>query len=147
MFELRKYEPSDALEIKGRTNEKAADKLDDFDRAAESHAVCGPAFTGVLDGRIVGCGGVTLKHAGVGEAWMLCVDDIEQLGSIDPKRARDLLYLMTDEYKLHRLQAPIRADFPAGVSYARWIGFEYEATLKQYHPDKCDALMHVILRK
>lgn len=147
MFELIDYKPEHAMELLAseitQPNVKIEGKVDDWAIGLGEY----PATTGVFDGRIVSCGGIVItcaKHRG--EAWVLLVKDIGSL-HIDPKLARDRLYEWIVDNELVRVEVPLRADFAAGISYAQYQGFEYEATLKDYYPPDVDALMYVIIRE
>lgn len=104
----------------------------------------GPSWTVEHDGRIVGCGGITISYDGFGEAWAVCVHDTKRFPSIH-RGIRDKLFEMIIENDLIRCQITLRTDFPVGVEYAEWLGFKYEATLAKYFPDHTDAYMYVII--
>ncbi len=148
MFELIDYKPEHAMEVVAngviQPDLKFSDKVQPW---AESLAEF-PCTTGVYDGRIVGCGGLIIhyeKHRA--EAWALYVDDMGKL-HIDPKIIRNQLHDWIIDNELVRIEAPLRADFKAGFSYARYLGFEQESEqpMRKYHPDGVDAYMHVIVR-
>ena len=146
MFELIDYKPEHAMEVVQngvlQPNLKFCDKVQPWAVELAEH----PSKTVIFNGRIVGCGGIVIlypKHRA--EAWALAVEDVAKL-RIDHRKIRCQLYDWIIEYELKRIEAPLRADFEAGISYAQHMGFEYETTLKYYHPDGVDAKMHVIIR-
>jgi len=141
MFQLREYQPSDAVEILSQANEPGVELNDYTRRWAEKKALKGPAVTAVCDGRIIGCGGIEILWPGFAEGWCLFVNDIDQYTNSVAKSAKRTLDKLIDEHNLHRVQAPMRADFPAGIRFVQWLGFSQEARLRKYHPDKTDALM------
>jgi len=99
----------------------------------------GEAFTCIYNGNIVSCGGYEIMWQGVAQAWFLCIKDINPICIKDSKR----LFLEITK-KLHRVQAPLRSDFPVGVNFAEYMGFKKESTMKKYFPDGTDALMYVL---
>ena len=103
----------------------------------------GPAFTVLFNGRIVASCGVETMWTGVAQAWALCVQDIGSI-RMDPKNNREKFYEIVKDAGLWRVQAPLKSDFPAGVSFARYMGFELESVMKKYHADGTDALMYVL---
>ena len=143
MIEIIDYKPEHALEIMNNAVEpglcKSSMTIEDAQALANY-----PAKTGVLDGRIIGCGGVVIIREGFGEAWVIMVSDMKKL-KIDPRIAMNQLWKWIKEYKLIRTQAPLIADWELGLKYARFIGFEHEAILKNYHGKGVSADMHVIL--
>ena len=66
---------------------------------------------------------------------------------IDPQIGKNWRDERIDEYKLWRLQTPLRSDFAVGVDYSKWLGFVFEARLENYHTDGTDALMYKIITK
>ncbi len=106
----------------------------------------GPCVTGMFDGRPVSCGGIWILWPGCGEQWMINVLNIGDY-HIDPQIAKNWMYEKIDEHRLWRLHTPLRSDFPAGVEYSQWLGFEFEARLENYHTDGTDALMYSIITK
>lgn len=147
MFELIDYKPEHAIDIvkKGirQPNLKFCDETQPWAESLAQH----PAKTGVYDGRIVGCGGlIILMERHRAEAWITPVSDIGNL-QIDPQIIRNQLYDWILEYELVRIEAPLREDFAAGFSYAKYLGFKPEAKLEKYHTDGTDAYMHVIINE
>ena len=101
----------------------------------------GVAFTTVFDGRIVACAGIEQMWEGVGQAWALCVNDIGKI-HMSPRANRDKFFEIARPFR--RVQAPLRADLPAGIKFAEYMGFIQESVMKRYNPDGTDALMYVL---
>ncbi len=148
MLELIEYKPEHAREIDGHgSKEKGAGSSILPGDWAEMLCHSLVARTGVLDGRIIGCGGLFLLWPGVAEAWATFVKDIGQL-HIDPKIARTTLHEWMEEYDLVRVHAPMRADWTEGLKYVKWLGMEPEGgRMRKYHYDGTDAIMHSIIRE
>ncbi len=145
MFELVDYKPEHAVEIaKGGVIQPECEFNNEVEAWAEALAQH-PATTGMWDGRPVSCGGIVIfvpKQRG--EAWFLAASDIGDL-HIDPQLARTWLYDRIIENELVRVESPCRADFPAGVTYVKYLGFKLEARLEKYWGPETDALMYVII--
>jgi hypothetical protein len=107
---------------------------------------CAKSATYMVDGRIVGCGGICVISPGEGEAWALYVADIGQV-HIDPKIPKKRFWQWIEELKLTRVQAPIRDGFERGEQYARFLGFDFEETREDYYGPGNDAKMWVIKRE
>jgi len=101
----------------------------------------GVSFTTVYNGRVVACAGIEKMWNGVGQAWALCVKDIGKI-HMSPKDNRNKFLEIAKQF--HRVQAPLRADLPSGISFARYMGFKQESIMKRYNPDGTDALMYVL---
>ena len=145
MFELVDYKPEHAVEIIAagvvQPDLKCCDEVESWAEELAKY----PAMTGMWDGRPVSCGGIVIlmpKHRG--EAWFLAASDIGKL-HIDPQIARKWLYDEIIKNELVRIESPCREDFPAGIEYALYLGFKFEARLEKYWGPKTDALMHVII--
>jgi hypothetical protein len=112
------------------------------------HLSEGPGYTGVVDDKVIGCGGVRMFWSGVGEAW-----------GIYPLRTfyahikevlyytRTGLYTIIDDYDLKRIQATARCDFPCAQNWLRHLGFSIEAKMKCYCPSGKDTFLYSITRK
>lgn len=139
------YKPEHAIEvIQDGPNEPNLGLCNLTIEQAQEKAKHGPCFSGEHDGRIVGCGGITIPYEGFGEAWAVYVHDIGQ-HHIDPNIARNAFYDMILEKNIVRCQTKLRTDFPTGVTYAEWLGFKFEAQLEKYFPDHTDAFMYKII--
>ena len=101
----------------------------------------GASFTTVSNGRIVACAGIEKMWDGVGQAWALCVKDIGNI-HMNPQSNRDKFIEIAKPF--HRVQAPLRADFKVGISFARYMGFKQESVMKRYNQDGSDVLMYVL---
>ncbi len=144
MIELRPYKWQDAVEVI-RAGAKqptltVTDMVRDFAKAKEARD--GPAMTAVLDGLIIGCGGLEICWPGMAEAWIVARADLDRKALSAARLVKRKLLEWAKEYSLVRIQAPLRTDFDLGIRFAEWLGFQYEGTLRKYHPDQCDAFLY-----
>lgn len=103
----------------------------------------GKAFTVIYEGKVVACAGIITIMDGVGQAWALYPLDIGNY-HIDPRIAKDKLKELMTKYNFRRVQATVRADFPAGESYLRYLGFKREGVMAKYEPDSTDSCLYAI---
>jgi hypothetical protein len=101
-----------------------------------------PAFTGRIDGVVVGVGGIQILWEGVGEAWVILSQaaldhKIETYRGIF-KKLKELI----EECDLRRVQSVIRVDFPQAIRMIEHLGFQLEGYMKGYCPDGCDVFMY-----
>jgi hypothetical protein len=147
MFSLIDYKPEHAMKILAYGAKEPGLELNDesieFINTATSK---GPCITGWFDGESVACGGIMIVHPGRGEMWMVNVRDIAKY-HINPALAKEWMYRKMAEYNIVRLEAPLKVNFPEGVLYAEWLGFEFEGRLEYYHKDGSDALMYKIINR
>lgn len=145
MLDLIPYEPQHAVDLMRIPTMQSCDATPINIDWATQMKNAGPCISGCIDGKVVACSGISIFWEGVGEMWALFADDIgtAHLG----QQPKELIKRWMKEYNLVRVQAPLIADFRAGIAYARRIGFKFETKLKWYHPGKVDALMYVIMGK
>jgi RimJ/RimL family protein N-acetyltransferase len=102
-------------------------------------AQAGRAYTWMAKGRIISCAGMTPLWKGVADFWSYFgVDTFSGNRRVVLRAFRVYLEEFHTEYRLHRLQAVIKADFPEGIKFAKFYGFENEGLLKNYGPDRED---------
>lgn len=105
----------------------------------------GMAFTIFVKGEMVACAGIIKQREGVGLGWALYPSNIGEF-HINPRITRDKLKELMDKHGLWRIEATARADFLAGQSYLRYMGFEREGLMKKAEPDKTDSILYAIVR-
>lgn len=144
-LEIVPYKAEHALEIiKAQAKQPALELSEQNIEWAKLKETAGPAVTGIYEDRIIGCGGLEIVWAGFAEGWCLFVKDIGEYAFM-PRAVKRILADWTERYKLVRIQAPLRADFPEGVRFCEWLGFEYEGLLRKYHPDHSDGRMFALI--
>jgi hypothetical protein len=94
-------------------------------------AAAGEAYSGLEDGRVVGCCGLVPVHPGLANAWAL-------LGACGPGRFltihRAVLRFLECQ-PVRRIQTTVQSDFAAGHRWARALGFGAEARLEAWGPE------------
>lgn len=102
----------------------------------------GPCFTGVKDGRILGCAGVVKQWENRAVAWSLLAGDIgNDFISIHKAVSRFL-----DMCEFNRVEAYVDADFEQGHRWIRMLGFTPEGRMRQFNPNGSDAVMYARLK-
>ncbi len=146
MFSLIDYKPEHAVELmRGGANEPNLVPNEKNIKYAHDVITKGPCGTGLFDDEIVSCGGIWKIWEGRGEAWFLCKKDIGNY-HINPATAKDWLHEKFAECKLNRLETMLDPDFPKGILYAEWLGFEFESRKVKFYADGSDALEYVIIK-
>lgn len=109
---------------------------------AETLIAAGPAFAGLVDGRVVGCAGVVRLSSHRGHAWAL-------LGRVPPKRfaaVHKAIARFLDRQALRRLETAVDSDFAAGHRWAGMLGFVREGRMRAYGLDGRDADLYARVR-
>ena len=135
-IEIRPFEVDDAKQLKGMAIERGANLLD----WAEAMAMTkGPAFTGLVDGKVAGCGGVVVLWDGVGEAWSIFPDWAKKYKRYVLLYCRRFMEESAEDLKLWRVQATLEEGLPE--SWLEHLGFVKKCTMTGYQPDGSDAGM------
>lgn len=105
-----------------------------------------PCKTGLVDGRIVGLGGITILWDGVGEGWLILTKDVLTRKVESYRCIYRLMLKLIEENKLRRIQAHVRTDFRQAIKMIEALGFEREGLLREFCPDKCDVYMYARIK-
>lgn len=129
------YRAADALLIKAREPYPG-------DQVAQELERRGPGWT-VWDGQTpVMCAGVAVLWPGVGEVWMFVSDWVIKHPLFFHRACRQYLDQAVDNLHLWRIQSYVRANEPAYLKWAEFMGFEPEGVLRQYGPDRVNYVMY-----
>ena len=96
------------------------------------------SWTGIQDGKIVGCGGFTPLWEGVAEIWMYLQPDAFKRKKVALKLMKHILNDIIKQKRYHRIQAIVLKDYKAGIRFAEFFGFKNEGLMKSYSVDKED---------
>jgi len=90
------------------------------------------SFTAITDNSFICSGGIVPMWQGVFEGWVIGSNKIWDhpvLAARTIKKGLNQLYL---DNNITRLQTAVRADFPMGMKFAKWLGFKNEGLMKKY---------------
>lgn len=145
-IEIVPFEVEHVLNLDVREHDRPMQGEEAFKEWAKTNHDFGPSFTGFLDGRVLGCGGVRILWDGVGEAWALFSKEIAR----HPREAyyyvNKFLKRIVKDWKLHRVQAHVRADVPMAKRYLKNLGFKEEGLMKKFSKDKIDHYLYSLVR-
>jgi hypothetical protein len=88
----------------------------------------GGAWTLLVDGRVMICGGVIDRGGGRGEAWALVAEDAGRAMAAITRAARGCL----DAAPYRRVEAVTARAFRPGGRWARLLGFQSEGVMRGY---------------
>lgn len=98
------------------------------------------------DKNVIFMGGIRPFYKGVGEAWIVCSQVIENY-------KRELLYyskmymeIIMKEGDFHRAQVTIKADWYKAIAFIEKIGFKREGLMCKYGPDESDYYLYARVR-
>jgi len=91
-----------------------------------------PGYTARCNGVFLAAAGVVIPYAGMGEGWVIAGHLVRSHVRYFHTTVLQILDQIANEFKLHRVQAMVRADFAASHRWMTHLGFEKEAVLKRY---------------
>jgi RimJ/RimL family protein N-acetyltransferase len=98
------------------------------------------SFTGLVDGKVIGCAGVIRYWEGRGEAWAIFDPAIGRRLYLEIRNIASRLF---EVLPYRRIEAVVLADFAPGHRFVESLGFKKEAVcLKGYFPGGQDAVLY-----
>jgi len=98
-------------------------------------------FSGFYNDALIGCAGVRKLWDGVGEAWLLCSQDIVKVPVSAIKNIKNYLDKIIRKQGFWRVQAHVRVDNPVNIKFIQMFGFKVEAKMEKFNPDKTDSYL------
>lgn len=115
--------------------------------SVNADVLVGPStWTALVDGRVVGCGGIMPLWSGVGQAWALIGTMPRRCWPSATAFVRATLLTAMDVRGYHRIQASVRTGFAAGARWAGRLGFDFEGTARAYDPARGDHDLYAMVR-
>lgn len=105
----------------------------------------GPAFTGLIDGKVAACAGVATFWPGMGEAWAVVTELGRQHRREVHRAVKTIFGSIVRDGGYHRIQADVVANFAVGRRWAEHLGFEFESFMRKYGPRGEDYVRYRIL--
>ena len=96
------------------------------------------SWTGLQDGKIVGCGGFTPLWTGVAEIWMYLEPEAFKRKRLALRLMRHILNDIIERKQYHRIQAVVLKDYKEGIRFAEFFKFKNEGLMESYSVDKED---------
>lgn len=112
-IEIKPYRMEDALRLLKDPDEIAWAKLNE---------VAGPGFTGMFDGKVLGCGGIRIY--GVGEAWAIFSPEAKERKKELLRQVRSKFKEMIKTANLWQIIATTRNLTPQQANFLEHLGFE-----------------------
>jgi hypothetical protein len=91
---------------------------------AEFNATAGPAFTGWMQGEIVGAAGIRRRRNGAGEPWFIMRQDKTQNIKSTFRTVRTMLEILIANHNFAYLMAPSEIGFDASQRFLEHLGFK-----------------------
>ncbi len=108
----------------------------------------GPAYTAMIDGKVLGCAGVVIPWPGMGIAWVTFDKSIERYGLWATRTIRRMFNDIIKGLHLYRVEAVVLTDNIRNQRWIEMLGFTKEnGTARAYTPDGRDVLRYELIRR
>ena len=94
-----------------------------------------PAYTLIIDGEVILCGGVMLLDWQAGDAWTLFADSYQKYPIACFKACKYVIDKISKEHNLRRVQAIVQTELNGGQRFAERLGFKKEGILQSFGPN------------
>ncbi|KKK93433.1 hypothetical protein LCGC14_2692910 [marine sediment metagenome] len=121
----------------------ADDHIRELAQAREDNGQC---ITGVVNDKIIGCGGIDIMWDTVGEVWVLLAYDIGIYSMAAYEVIQDGLKKLIEDNNLRRVQAWGRVGFDASHTLFRHLGFVPEGIARKYGYDGEDFILYALIK-
>jgi len=102
-------------------------------------------WTGLVDGRVVGCAGVLPQWPGRAIAWALLTRDLTARHFLRVHLKVLRVLRGAQDRGVRRIETTVDAGFDAGHRWARLLGFRPEGLMRAYSPDGRDHVLYACL--
>lgn len=103
--------------------------------------------TALVDGEIVGIGGVVQYWPHVAEGWYCLSKEGGRHKTGMVLCIKKIIEQAFKELDLHRLQSTIRVDFERAIKLAEFVGFKCEGKMAKYTQDGIDCWVYAIVKE
>lgn len=100
------------------------------------------SMTGLVDDRIVACGGIRELWPGVGEVWLLLSPEVDNYPLRTGQVISDGMRALIEDNNFVRLQGWCRMDFTKAHTLFKHLGFKPEGIAEKYTPDGMDCILY-----
>ena len=112
--------------------------LGDYRERAGVHRQLGPAWTGIIDGQVMGCCGLIVLWQGVAEPWMVSTGLCARYALSFHRAIKKGLDQVIQDLRLRRVQVAIHKDHVISHKWVERLGFKREGAMPAYGPDGSD---------
>lgn len=135
MITVRPFLPEDVDRIEPQ-HQQAIElaTVGDWRHMTRYAAQVGPAWTGELDGRVIGCAGFAMRWQGRASAWFILGRDVPRVAWVGIHRAVRERIAQLPALGIWRLEAETAQGFVSGARWLEMLGFEHEGLARGYGP-------------
>jgi hypothetical protein len=139
MIEVIPFKPEHPKMLENPRNDGEVLGLPGVDDYLQLLPQSGPAFSGVMDGRLVGCAGVVMLSEDSGQVWMMADHYMDDYPVELHRTMKAAMNVAHDVYGLNRIEAMVPPEAPE--MWKRWmvrLGFVFEKIREKFGPFQKD---------
>lgn len=142
-IDLVTYEPAHCHDILDFNAKKGQPRgRIDWEKVASSWHTAGPAYTLMVDGKIMGSAGLVIIDDKKAEAWLMFSMRFYKHKTLALRILIKEFKKLIAEHKFTRVQAVVPTTFFKGQRFVEWLGFQKEGVLRKYGPENEDMIMY-----
>lgn len=138
MLQLVKLQPEHLFQFTPQAAQSAILHVLTADYARALVDQCPVGWTGLVDGQVVGCAGISECWPGRAEAWTLLAPDALAVFREIHRTVRRVLA----DGPWHRIEMKVDAGHAAAARWAEHLGFEREGLMRKYTADQRDVYLY-----
>ena len=140
-YQIVPFEPKhwDMIEFRDFEKESMGKVLDEIRLRVDAS---GPAYTGLVDGKVAGFAGVILMWPGVGEGWILGSDLFKENKLWFIRNVKRFLGKIMNTHQMHRVQTTVLHGHTDLIRLVEFLGMKFEGRMRNYGPNGEDYLMY-----
>lgn len=93
------------------------------------------SFTGIVDGKVIGCAGIFESSPGVGEFWMATAKDIDIKYSV-LKAIKKMFDIIIKQTNFSKYRLYVEENFDESINMVKWLGFKEVRRFKEEYFNK-----------
>ena len=136
------FKPEHLTQIRVRIN---TGSVTDYLAVGRMYETMGPAFSGELDGQILGSAGIAILWKGVGEAWVWVPDEVVRHPLFFHRSIKTMMAEVKRAKRLVRIQTTVQVRDVTANSWIKRLGFTAEGVMRRFSADGEDAIRYAIV--
>ena len=131
-YRVVEFNPEDLGSLRLNTAAKGVIDFIGPDVMGRSMKINGPAFSAYYESNLIAVAGINLLWKGVGEAWVMFGCDPRNHFMFIHRTVVRYLNRLSEDLKLERVQAVVKANHWAGIEWVDRMGFDFEGEMRAY---------------
>ena len=136
------FKPEHLVKIRARGD---TGFVTDYLAIGKMYEALGPAFSGEVDGQLLGAAGIAILWKGVGEAWVWVPPEVARYPLFFHRNIRDMMVEVKRAKHLVRIQTTVKVRDVTANAWIKRLGFKAEGVMRRWGPDGEDHIRYAIV--